>query len=73
LGPSNIDLEIRSLSPEGGGSIEAMEQFLKFCSHVLNSRNNFELVNAYLGLFLKVSIIYILLMFALPDLLKYRS
>lgn len=54
LGPSAIDVEIRSLSPEGGGSIEAMEQFLMFCNHVLESKKCFELVNAYLGLFIKV-------------------
>lgn len=54
LGPSSIDTEIRSLSPDGGGSLEAMEQFLRFCDHILESRNNFELINAYLGLFLKV-------------------
>ncbi|CAC5374475.1 UTP21 [Mytilus coruscus] len=54
LGPSAIDLEIRSLSPEGGGSVKAMERFLMFCNHILYSKNNFELINAYLGLFLKV-------------------
>ena len=29
LGPSAIDLELRSLAPEGGGSLGLMESFLK--------------------------------------------
>ena len=29
LGPSALDLEIRSLSPEGGGSLGLMESFLR--------------------------------------------
>lgn len=54
-GPSAIDVEIRSLSPDMGGSVEVMCHFLKFVKYVLNTKKNFELVNAYLGLFLKVS------------------
>ena len=54
LGPSAIDVEIRSLSPEGGGDVELMGHFMKFIEYVLSTNNNFELVQAYLGLFLKV-------------------
>ncbi|XP_041359034.1 WD repeat-containing protein 36-like isoform X2 [Gigantopelta aegis] len=54
LGPSAIDLEMRSLSPEGGGSIELMDHFMNFIKYVLSTNNNFELAQAYLGLFLKL-------------------
>ncbi|KAK3592873.1 hypothetical protein CHS0354_004097 [Potamilus streckersoni] len=54
LGPSAIDLEIRSLCPEGGGSEVIMAQFLSFIRQTLMTNKNFEIVQAYLGLFLKV-------------------
>lgn len=54
LGPSAIDVEIRSLEPEGGGSVDLMSRFLNFISHLLSTRRDFELANAYLGLFLQV-------------------
>ncbi|CAH0553974.1 unnamed protein product [Brassicogethes aeneus] len=53
LGPSMIDFEVRSLSPEGGGSIEVMLQFLKCVEHMLKTNQDFELAEAYLGVFLK--------------------
>ena len=56
LGPSAIDVEIRSLTPEGGGSVSVMAIFLKFIGSTLRSKKNFEIAQAYLGLFLKVSI-----------------
>ena len=34
LGPSALDLEIRSLSPEGGGSLGLMESFLRMIRSV---------------------------------------
>ena len=37
LGPSALDLEIRSLAPEGGGSLGLMESFLKMIRRVLNN------------------------------------
>ncbi|XP_069127390.1 WD repeat-containing protein 36-like [Argopecten irradians] len=54
LGPSAIDIEVRSLEPDGGGSLELMSCFLSFICYVLTSRRDFELANAYLGLFLQV-------------------
>ncbi|XP_064607186.1 WD repeat-containing protein 36-like [Liolophura sinensis] len=54
LGPSAIDLEIRSLSSDNGGSTELMGQFLRFIQHILATKKDFELAHAYLGLFLKL-------------------
>jgi len=54
MSPSAIDSEFRSLSPDGGGSLQAMETFMKFLLFQLRSSQDFELVEAYLGLFLKV-------------------
>ncbi|KAL4237143.1 WD repeat-containing protein 36 [Mactra antiquata] len=54
LGPSAIDTEIRSLSPELGGSNHVLKQFLIFVQDVLNTNRNFEIIQAYLGLFLKI-------------------
>lgn len=53
-GPSAIEVEITSLSPLGGGSLELMNKFLKLVLCTLKSRKNFEAVQAYLGLFLKL-------------------
>ncbi|NXE27907.1 WDR36 protein, partial [Ardeotis kori] len=54
LGPSNIEIELRSLAPEGGGSTEVMLSFLKMIETMLNKKYNFELAQAYLALFLKL-------------------
>lgn len=56
LGPSNIELELRGLAPEGGGSVEVMLSFLRMIGVMLNKKYNFELAQAYLALFLKVII-----------------
>jgi U3 small nucleolar RNA-associated protein 21 len=61
-GPSALDLEVRSLSPEGGGSIGLMQQFLNMLHSGLLAKRHFEVVQAYLGLFLKVR------MFSLPNI-----
>ncbi|KAF5270441.1 hypothetical protein FQR65_LT05629 [Abscondita terminalis] len=53
MGPSMIDFELKSLNPTEGGSVSVMLQFLKFIEFVLKSNNNFELAQAYLGVFLK--------------------
>jgi len=53
-GPSAIDIEIRSLGPEGGGSIALMQSFLDMIQLELNRNVHFEVVQAHLGLFLKV-------------------
>ncbi|XP_053394412.1 WD repeat-containing protein 36-like [Mercenaria mercenaria] len=54
LGPSAVDIEIRSLAPEMGGSVPVMCSFLQFVQSVLDTNKNFEIIQAYLGLFLKV-------------------
>ncbi|KAK2156514.1 hypothetical protein LSH36_211g01051 [Paralvinella palmiformis] len=54
MGPSAIDAELQSLAPEGGGSIELMGDFLIFINEMLKTNKNFELIQAYLGLFLKL-------------------
>ncbi|KAL1418163.1 hypothetical protein MTO96_026176 [Rhipicephalus appendiculatus] len=54
LGPSSVDFEIRGLSPEAGGSSEALLNFLKAMGSGLKTRRDFELIQSYLGLFLKV-------------------
>lgn len=54
LPPAGIDSEIRSLAPEHGGSIEELQYFMEFMLSQLKRHMNFELIEAYLGLFLKV-------------------
>lgn len=56
LGPSSIEIELRSLAPEGGGSLEVMLSFLRMIGMMLNKKYNFELAQAYLALFLKVTV-----------------
>ncbi|EPY86645.1 hypothetical protein CB1_000304014 [Camelus ferus] len=53
LGPSGIETELRSLSPDCGGSIEVMKSFLKMIRMMLERKRDFELAQAYLALFLK--------------------
>ena len=47
------DMELVSLSPEGGGSIELMATFVNLLRVTLEAHQDFEAVHAYLGLFLK--------------------
>ncbi|NWU96924.1 WDR36 protein, partial [Upupa epops] len=54
LGPSNIEIELRCLAPEGGGSTEVMLSFLRMIGMMLDKKHNFELAQAYLALFLKL-------------------
>lgn len=54
MGPSAVDSEIRSLSPHLGGSNQLLSQFLTAISYTLEARRNYEVVQAYLGLFLKI-------------------
>jgi U3 small nucleolar RNA-associated protein 21 len=54
MGPSAIDIELRSFSVEMGGSVELLNKFLQFILYLLSTRNSFELANAYLGLLLKL-------------------
>merc|ERR1719383_994256 len=53
-GPSAVDIEIRSLAPEGGGNVSLMIQFLDMLKYELKRHTNFEVVQAHLGLFLKI-------------------
>lgn len=53
MGPSMIDFEIKSLSPEGLGSVEVMLQFFKMILFMLESNRDFELAQAYLSCFLR--------------------
>jgi U3 small nucleolar RNA-associated protein 21 len=53
MGPSAIDFEISSLAPQSGGSLNLMLQFMRLIETMLISNKDFELAQAYLGLFLK--------------------
>ncbi|XP_030894954.1 WD repeat-containing protein 36 isoform X3 [Leptonychotes weddellii] len=54
LGPSGIETELQSLSPDCGGSVEVMQSFLKMIEMMLDRKRDFELAQAYLALFLKL-------------------
>lgn len=54
MGPSAIDGELRSLCPHLGGSVALLRQFLLCAQAALEKRRDYELVHAYLGLFLKI-------------------
>lgn len=54
LSPSRIDMELRSLDPVGGGSVLATRQFISVLHHSLSLGKDFELIQAYLALFLKL-------------------
>ncbi|XP_072924345.1 WD repeat-containing protein 36 isoform X1 [Hemitrygon akajei] len=54
MGPSNIDIELRSLAPEGGGSLNVMQSFLQMINYMLGTKRDFELAQAYLALYLKI-------------------
>ncbi|OTF80284.1 hypothetical protein BLA29_002887 [Euroglyphus maynei] len=53
LGPSKIDAEIRSIGIESTGTIDFMLYFLRMIETIIESNCNFELCNAYMGLFIK--------------------
>lgn len=53
LGPSMIDFEVKSMHPDGGGSIDVMLQFMKMVQFMFNTNGNFELAQTFLGIFLK--------------------
>lgn len=53
LGPSMIEFELKSLDPEGGGTVEVMLQFLKCIEYMLKTNKDFELAQSYLSVFLK--------------------
>lgn len=53
FGPSMLDFEVKSLSVDSGGNVKVMLQYFKFIEFMLKSNTNFELAEAYMGLFLK--------------------
>lgn len=53
LGPSMIDMDIKSLSVDNGGSVYVMQQFMKLLIRMFKTNLNFELTQSYLGVFLK--------------------
>lgn len=53
MGPSALNYEIRSLSPEAGGTYELMVKFLELLRQVCENNKDFELTQSYLGVFLK--------------------
>ena len=55
MGPTSIDLELSLLAPSNGGSLALCEAFLTFSLASLQTRRHFQLVNAYLGVFLAKS------------------
>lgn len=56
LGPSAVDAEFRCLSPDAGGEIMLMQNFMEFLIRQLESRKDFELIQGYMALFLKVKL-----------------
>ena len=53
-GPSALDIEIRSLGPEGGGTLDSLSQFLSMLQVGFRQNTNFEALQSYLSLFLKI-------------------
>ena len=54
MSPAAVDGEMRGLSPENGGSFEWLHHFMCFLLSQLKTNVDFELVESYLGLFMKV-------------------
>jgi len=52
--PSEADIELRTLSPEGGGEIQLMANFMKSLSTLLLRGKDYELMQAYVTLFIKM-------------------
>ncbi|XP_028660660.2 WD repeat-containing protein 36 isoform X1 [Erpetoichthys calabaricus] len=67
MGPSSIDIELRNLAPEGGGSLIVMQSFLQMIVSILESKVDFDLAIAYLALFLKL---HLKLISEEPELMK---
>uniref|UniRef100_A0A2S2PSE4 WD repeat-containing protein 36 n=1 Tax=Schizaphis graminum TaxID=13262 RepID=A0A2S2PSE4_SCHGA len=53
MGPSALNYEVRSLSPEAGGTYELMVKFLELLKQISTNNKDFELSQSYLGVFLK--------------------
>ena len=57
--PSQADVEVRTLSPEAGGSDILMLSFMEMLVAVLKTGRHYELIQAYISLFIKVRILFI--------------
>jgi len=53
MGPSNIDLEIQSLSSDESSAELSMMQFMQMLLYMIEQQTDFELSQAYLAVFLK--------------------
>ncbi|XP_063634058.1 WD repeat-containing protein 36 [Cydia splendana] len=53
LSPAAIDSEVSCMSPDAGGTVEVLKQFLAMLNVMLRSNRDFELAQSYLSLFLK--------------------
>ena len=53
MGPSSIDFEIQSLTSDEKTSDTLLLRFMKMIHHVMEMKTDFELSQAYLGVFLK--------------------
>lgn len=53
MGPSALNYELRSLSPEAGGTYELIIKFLNLLNEISIKNKDFELIQSYLGVFLK--------------------
>ncbi|XP_061704761.1 WD repeat-containing protein 36 isoform X1 [Cydia pomonella] len=53
LSPAAIDSEVSCMSPDAGGTVEVLKQFLVMLNVMLRSNRDFELAQSYLSLFLK--------------------
>ena len=54
MSPSKIDAEIHSLSPLVGGSVVMVTYMMEFLLDRLQTRRDFELVQSYMSVILKV-------------------
>lgn len=53
MGPSGVDVEVRGLDPDTGGSVDLLVKFLDMLEFALDKQCYFEAVQGYLSLFLK--------------------
>ena len=54
MSPAAIDSEFRDMSLDSDGSVEWLACFMEFLLDQLKTNKNYELIQSYLGLFLKV-------------------
>lgn len=54
MGPSAISVEFHTLGPEGGGDVKQLVDMIHFFKFQLEGRRDYEMVQAYMQVFLKV-------------------